>query len=96
MKVKELLKKYPDYDVIEKGYPSSGPFMELPKELIGLYGKQYTKVCNELDVKGYKVISEPYESIDITHCIFGGEKRTNTKYKGRLEIYLRGTSKSGL
>lgn len=93
MKVKELIAKYPDYQVVEKGYPDSFPFYELPKELRGLYGKDYQKVVNELEVKGYKVIEKPHTNIDITHLIVGGKKRPNSTYKGTLEIYLMSNKK---
>ena len=55
MKVKELIAKYPGYMVIEKGYPDSIPFSELPRELDGLRGKAYEKVEGELRVYGYSV-----------------------------------------
>lgn len=90
MKVKELVKKYPNYQVIEKGYPNSFPFADLPKELNGLSGKAYEKVEMELEVKGYKVDNKPFTTIDITHCVFGGKKRPNKSYDGKLYIYLKG------
>lgn len=93
MKVKELVKKYPGYQVIEKGYPDSFPFADLPKELQGLSGKAYEKVEMELEVKGYKVQDKPFTSVDITHAIFGGKKRPNQSYKGMLYIYLKGNKK---
>lgn len=90
MKVKELIKKYPGYQVVEQGYSNSLPFTMLPKELNGLHGKAYTKVMDELEVKGYKLVDKPFTSVDITHCVFGGKKKPNRTYKGILYIYLRG------
>ena len=95
MKVKELIAKYPGYEVIEMGYPESFPFSDLPKELQGLTGKAYEKVSMKLEVKGYKVIDKPFTSISIGHVLFGGKKQPNVEYKGTLEIYLKGTSKYG-
>lgn len=89
MKVKELIAKYPNYQVIEMGYPDSIPFTMLPSELNGLRGKAYEKVEMELDVKGYEVYHEPVTCIDITHCVFGGKKRPNAHYDGTLYIYLK-------
>ena len=89
MKVKELIKKYPNYQVIEMGYPDSIPFTMLPKELQGLSGKAYEKVEMELEVKGYKVYHKPVICVDITHCVFGGKKKPNAKYEGTLYIYLK-------
>lgn len=88
MKVKDLINKYPNYNVVEMGYPDSIPFTMLPKELQGLSGKAYEKVEMELEVKGYDVIHKPFDSIDITHCVFGGKKRPNIHYEGTLYIYL--------
>lgn len=93
MKVKELIAKYPNHNVVEMGYPDSMPFTNLPKELQGLSGKAYQKVEMELEVKGYKVFNKPFESIDITHCIFGDKKRPNPKYAGTLYIYLKGNKR---
>lgn len=90
MKVKELKAKYPNYFVVEMGYPNCIPFTCLPSELNGLHGKEYEKVENELEVKGYKVYHKPVEHIDITHLVVGGKKRPNAKYDGTLEIYLKG------
>lgn len=90
MKVKELISKYPNYQVIEMGYPNSIPFTQLPRELDGLYGKDFERVVMELDVKGFEAIDKPFESIDITHLVFGGKKRSNSHYKGTLYIYLKG------
>ena len=93
MKVKELIAKYPNYQVVEMGYPDSIPFTMLPKELDGLHGKAYEKVEMELEVKGYKVVDKPHTSIDITHLVFGGKKRPNKSYDGTLYIYLKGDKK---
>lgn len=93
MLVKELIKKYPGYLVVEMGYPDSLPFTELPKELQGLSGKAYERVEMELEVKGYEVHDKPFTSVDITHCIFGGKKRPNQSFKGTLYIYLKGDKK---
>ena len=90
MKVKELIAKYPGYQVIEQGYPDSLPFSELPKELQGLHGKEFQKVEDELEVKGYEVFHKEFTSVDITHLVFGGKKRPNQSYKGMLYIYLKG------
>ena len=90
MKVKELLKKYPNYSVVYMGYPHSIPFTGLPKELQDLTGKRFEVLVNELDVKGYDVKNEPHEDIDITHIVLGGKKRPNKKYDGYLKIYLKG------
>lgn len=90
MKVKELIAKYPNYSVVEMGYPDSIPFSELPRELQGLYGKAYEKVEMELEVKGYKAIAKPHTDIDITHLVVGGKKRPNPHYDGTLYIYLKG------
>lgn len=90
MKVKDLIKKYPGYQIVEKGYPDSWPFSDLPKELQGLRGKEFEKVEMELEVKGFKVIDKPHTNIDITHCVLGGKKRKNAAYKGTLIIYLKG------
>ncbi len=89
MKVKELEAKYKGYKIIHKGYPDSIPFTMLPKELNGLSGRAYTRVANELEVKGYKVIEKPHTDIDITAALFGGKKRPNPHYKGIVEIYLK-------
>ena len=93
MKVKELIAKYPNYMVVEMGYPDSIPFTELPRELQGLSGKAYEKVEMELEVIGYKVHSKPFTSVDITHLVFGGKKRANKSYEGTLYIYLKGNKK---
>ena len=93
MKVKELIAKYPNYQVVEMGYPDSIPFTMLPKELDGLHGKAYEKVEMELEVKGYKVVNKPHTDIDITHLVFGGKKRPNKSYDGTLYIYLKGDKK---
>ena len=93
MKVKELIAKYPNYSVVEMGYPDSIPFTELPKELQGLSGKAYEKVEMELEVKGYKVVHKPHTDIDITHLVFGGKKKPNKSYDGFLYIYLKGKEK---
>lgn len=90
MKVKELIARYPGYQIIEQGYPDSIPFTELPRELQGLRGKAYEKVEGELRVYGYKVSHKPIERVDITAALFGGKKRPNAKYKGQVKIYLRG------
>lgn len=90
MKVKELIAKYPRYNVIEMGYPDSIPFTELPKELDGLSGKAFQKVEMELEVKGYDVIHKPVTCIDITSALFGGKKKPNATYEGTLYIYLKG------
>ena len=88
MKVKEIIKLYPNYQIIGKGYPTSQPFAQLPKELNGLYGREYEKVFNELEVKGYEVKENPHTCIDITHCVFGGAKRRNRSYRGTVVLYL--------
>ncbi len=88
MKYKELVAKYKGYQVIKKGYPNTAPCTLMPKELNGLYGKAYTRVLNELEVKGYKVVKEPTTSIDISHLLLGGKKRPNHTYKGTLYVYL--------
>ena len=93
MKVKELKAKYPDYLVVEQGYPDSIPYTELPKELQSLQGKEFDRVCGELEVKGYEVVDKPFTSIDITAALFGGKKRPNKNYKGHLYIYLKGDKK---
>lgn len=93
MKVKDLIKKYPNHLLIEKGYPNSRPFSDLSKELQGLFGKEYNKVLLELDVKGYKIDNKPFTSVDITHCLFGGKKKVNIKYDGHLYVYLKGKEK---
>ena len=93
MKVKELIEKYPNYSVVEKGYPDSMPFTELPKELQGLSGKAFEKVMMELEVKGYEAIAKPHTDIDITAALFGGKKRPNKSYDGFLYIYLKGNKK---
>ena len=93
MKVKELISKYPKYQIIEQGYPDSFPFSELPRELQGLHGKQYEKVEMELEVKGYKAVAKPVTCIDITAALFGGKKRPNATYDGTLYIYLKGDKK---
>ena len=93
MKVKELIKKYPGYKIIEMGYPNCIPFTQLPSELNGLYGKEYEKVLNELEVKGYKVYHKPHTDIDITHLFTGGKKKSNPHYEGTVEIYLKGNKK---
>ena len=90
MKVKELIAKYPRYQIVEMGYPDSFPFSELPRELQGLYGKEYEKVEMELEVKGYEVHHDPHTNIDITHLVCGGKKRPNASYEGTLYIYLKG------
>jgi len=90
MTVKELISRYPGYQVIEMGYPDSLPFSELPRELSGLRGKAYEKVEMNLEVKGYKVYDNPHECVDVTHLVFGGLKRPNAKYNGTLYIYLKG------
>lgn len=90
MKVKDLIVRYPGYQIIEQGYPDSVPFTELPRELQGLHGKAYEKVEGELRVYGYKVSHKPFECVDITAALFGGKKRPNPKYKGQVEIYLKG------
>ena len=91
MKVKELIAKYPGYMVIEKGYPDSIPFNELPRELDGLRGKAYEKVEGELRVYGYSVSHKPFTSVDITPALFNtGKKPNNISYKGELVIYLKG------
>ena len=90
MKVKELIKKYPNYKVVEMGYPGCIPFTCLPSELNGLHGKAYEKVFMELEVKGYEATYHPHTDIDITHLIIGGKKRPNPSYEGVLEIYLKG------
>ena len=90
MKVKDLTKKYQGYHIIEKGYPDSTPFFDMPKELQGLYGKEYAKALSELKVYGYRVKHKPHVAIDITSAVFGGKKRPNTHYKGTVEIYLKG------
>ena len=89
MKVKELIAKYPNYSVIEMGYPDSMPFSELPSELNGLHGKAYERVEMELEVKGYDAIAKPHTDIDITAALFGGKKRPNKSYDGFLYIYLK-------
>lgn len=93
MKVKDLKAKYPGYLVVEQGYPDSIPYTELPRELDGLRGKQFDRVCDELDVFGYEVYSKPFTSVDITSALFGGKKRPNKEYKGHLYIYLKGDKK---
>lgn len=93
MKVKELIAKYPNYQVVEMGYPGCIPFTCLPKELQGLSGKAYEKVEMELEVKGYKVFHNPHTNIDITHLVVGGKKRPNSHYEGTLEIYLCGNKR---
>ena len=90
MKVKDLKAKYKGYKFIEMGYPDCIPFTQLPKELDGLYGKEYEKVENELDVKGYRVYHKPHTDIDITAALFGGKKKPNPHYEGTVEIYLKG------
>lgn len=90
MKVKDLIKKYPNHQLIEKGYPNSFPFHDLPKELQCLHGKEYSKVLLDLEVKGYKVKDKPFTSVDITHCVFGGKKKANIKYDGHIYVYLKG------
>ena len=67
MKVKELVEKYPNHLVVERGYPNSIPFTELPKELRGLTGKAYNNVLMELEVKGYKVSNKPFTEVDINN-----------------------------
>ena len=89
MKVKELIAKYPRFQVVEMGYPDSIPFTQLPKECNGLYGSQLKKVIDNLEVKGYKAINKPHTNINITHVICGGKKRPNSHYEGILEIYLK-------
>ena len=93
MKVKELIARYPNHNVVEMGYPDSIPFTELPRELQGLSGKEYQKVEMELEVMGYEVIDKPFTSVDITHLVFGGKKRRNKHYEGTLYIYLKGGKK---
>lgn len=95
MKVKELVKQYPNYQVVEMGYPDCIPFTCLPKECQGLYGRALAKVIDELEVKGYEVIDKPHTNIDITHLIIGGKKRPNSTYKGTLIIYLVSDKKRG-
>lgn len=93
MKVKDLIAQYPNYSVIEQGYPDSIPFTELPKELQGLSGKAYEKVEMELEVMGYEVSHKPFTSVDITSAVFGGKKRRNRHYQGTLYIYLKGAKR---
>lgn len=93
MKVKELIAQYPNYMVVEKGYPDSFPFSELPRELQGLTGKAYEKVEMELEVMGYEVSHKPFVSVDITSALFGGKKKRNRHYQGTLYIYLKGDKK---
>ena len=90
MKVKELIKKYPNYDVIPSGYPDCIPFTLMPKELDGLHGKAYDKVFMELEVKGYEAVAKPHTNVDITHLVFGGKKRPRPSFDGFLYIYLKG------
>ena len=89
MKVKELTKKYKGYRIVCMGYPDSIPYTQLPRELNGLYGKEFEKVLNELEVKGYDVIEKEHTDTDITHLILGGKKRPNPTYKGYVHIYLK-------
>lgn len=89
MKVKELKEKYPNYNIVEMGYPDCIPYTMLPRELDGLRGKEYERVENELEVKGYKVVDKPFTSVDITAALFGGKKKRNRHYKGTLYIYLK-------
>lgn len=93
MKVSELIKKYPGYQVVEMGYPDSIPFTELPRELHGLYGSEYERVERKLEVMGYDVVHKPHTCIDVTHLVFGGKKRPNSEYLGTLYIYLKGNKK---
>lgn len=93
MKVKELIAKYPNYDVVMQGYPDSIPYTQLPSELNGLTGKKFMAVAEELEVKGYEAIAKPFTSLDITHLFMGGKKRPNKTYDGQLYIYLKGGSK---
>ena len=90
MKVKELIAKFPHYQIVEQGFPDSLPFTQLPKELQGLQGREYYKVFYELEVKGFKALKKDYVCIDITSALFGGKKKPNPKYEGTLYIYLKG------
>ena len=89
MKVKELIAKYPNHDVVEQGTPRDFPFTNLPAELQGLSGRAYQKVEMELEVKGYKVVNKPFKSIDITAALFGGRQKKPKEYAGYLYIYLK-------
>lgn len=93
MKVKELIKKYPGYEIIVQGYPNSIPFTQLPRELRGLTGKAFKRVCDELEIKGYKIVEKQYTSLDITYLITGSGERLDIAYKGTLYIYLKGTKR---
>ena len=96
MKVKELIAKYPNHDVIAQGYPNSIPFTQLPSELQGLSGKAYEKAFMELEVKGYKVENKQFTSIDSTHIGCGGKKRPNKTFDGKLFIYLKSDKNWGV
>lgn len=79
MTVKELKLMYPNYMIVEQGYPDSFPFSEIP-----------SGDTSNMEAKGYEVKNKEFVSIDITHCLFGGKKKPNKTYKGHLYIYLKG------
>lgn len=86
MTVKELIKKYPNYQVLMMGYPNCIPYTCLPEELRGLHGRAFMRVANGLEVKGYEAHSVEFDSVSLVD----GEV---THYKGTLEIYLKGAER---
>lgn len=77
MTYKDMTKKYPGYQIIQKGYKDSRPFSML------------NGVTDDTPILGYEVKEREIEYTDVTSAVFGGKKRPNPRYKGIVYVWYK-------